>query len=179
MLFKVFQYPIPSSCPLDDLNRWIASHRVISVKQEIVVTEDSATLIFVVQTDNASVRQGESKGTGRRERVDYKGMLDESEFRIYDALRQARREIAEAESIPLYAIINNAQLAQMVRLKCATLHSLDAIQRGQMDELEYQQRITSLFAHAKHADDCSWRRAWLYSFSRRDDTLERGYGDTP
>ncbi len=52
-----------------------------------------------------------------------------------------------------------------------------SLRREQMDEFEYQRRITSLFAHAEHADDCSWRRSWLYSFSRRDDPSERRYGD--
>ncbi|MFY7876513.1 MAG: HRDC domain-containing protein [Pirellula sp.] len=127
MLFKIFQYPIPSPYPLDDLNHWLASHRVISVKQEIVTTENTATLVFVVQSQSDSVQPSESRGTSRRDRVDYKTLLDENEFLIFDALRKVRQQIAESEAIPLYAIINNAQLAQMVRLKCTTLGSLDAI----------------------------------------------------
>ncbi len=154
MLFKVFQYPIPSSYPLDDLNRWIASHRVISVKQEIVVTDETATLVFVVQTDSASMQQQERKGSGRRERVDYKEMLNEEEFRIYDALRQARREMAEAESIPLYAVINNAQLVQMVRLKCVTLDSLDAINGLGVARIEkYGSRLLDVVARFEFSND--------------------------
>lgn len=147
MLFKIFQYPIPSPYPLDDLNHWLASHRVISVKQEIVTTENTATLVFVVQSQSDSVQPSESRGTSRRDRVDYKTLLDENEFLIFDALRKVRQQIAESEAIPLYAIINNAQLAQMVRLKCATLGSLVAIEGFGTARIEkYGSRLLEVMA---------------------------------
>jgi|688.fasta_scaffold229965_2 retron-type reverse transcriptase len=63
------------------------------------------------------------------------------------------------------------------RLRRRYRSARNQFQRGEFDEFEFQDRITSLFAHAKHADDCSWRRAWLYSFSHRDIPTGDLYGD--
>ncbi len=46
-----------------------------------------------------------------------------------------------------------------LRKKLRTLRRGHA--EGTIDEAELQQRCTSLFAHAKHADDIAWRRAVL------------------
>lgn len=68
MPFKVFQYPLPLVGDTADLNQWLASHRVLSVKHYCVNLDQTALLVFVVETLEAKVP--ESSDPQGRSRVD-------------------------------------------------------------------------------------------------------------
>ena len=55
---------------------------------------------------------------GRNEgRIDYKVVLSAPEFERFARLRLLRKELAEKEGVPAYAIFTNEHLAQIVRLE--------------------------------------------------------------
>jgi superfamily II DNA helicase RecQ len=49
------------------------------------------------------------------ERVDYREVLSDGEFRVFAHLRDLRKEIANKEAVPVYAVFTNEQLAEMAR----------------------------------------------------------------
>ena len=53
-----------------------------------------------------------------RNRVDYKAILPPDEFEVFSRLRELRKDIAQAEAVPVYALFSNEQLAQMVQRRC-------------------------------------------------------------
>lgn len=112
MNYRVFQYAIPAPPELDDLNAWISSQRVVSVKQHLVEQDGSAMLIFVVQTIKSSDPAKGSSGSPRS-RVDYKQILDSDTFARYTKLRDERKKIGTEEGVPLYTVFTNEQLAGM------------------------------------------------------------------
>ncbi|WP_339132833.1 MAG: HRDC domain-containing protein [Candidatus Electrothrix sp. GW3-4] len=58
---------------------------------------------------------GDLAKTGRKKsQVDYKEILSPEDFSVYAELRNLRKQIAEDEGIPAYAVFTNAQLAWMV-----------------------------------------------------------------
>jgi hypothetical protein len=63
MTYRLFQYPLPGPPELEDLNSYLASHRVAAVTQHLVQTASGAMLVFIVQTV-----QGEAPGKNRSRR---------------------------------------------------------------------------------------------------------------
>ena len=109
----------------DDLNQFLASHRVANVNQYLADTGGGATLMFVVE-----VVRGGSPNRDRESgpRVDYKEVLSPSDFAIYSQLRSLRKSVAEAEGLPLFAVFSNAQLAAMAQKRPASEPELQAIE---------------------------------------------------
>jgi superfamily II DNA helicase RecQ len=125
MNYRVFQYPLPAPPELEDLNAYLASHRVAAVTQHLVQAEGGAMLVFIVQTV-----AGEAPGKGRspEARTDYREVLNAEDFQVFSRLRDERKKIAEAEGVPVYAIFTNAQLAEMVTRKVCTPADMGGIE---------------------------------------------------
>ncbi len=74
-------------------------------------------------------------GTTRRKGVDYREVLEPRVFARFAALRDVRRNHANALNIPVFAIFTNEQLAEMARLGTTTVAALcriDGIGEGRV-----------------------------------------------
>jgi hypothetical protein len=60
-------------------------------------------------------------------KVDYKKILPVEQFDVYSLLRDRRKELAEQDGIPVYAVATNDQLAEMVKMEIPSLGSLGKI----------------------------------------------------
>ena len=65
---------------------------------------------------------------GRKNKIDYKEVLSEQDFAVYSTLRDIRKKIADTEGVPVYTILTNEQLAEIVRRKITSKNALSAIQ---------------------------------------------------
>ena len=122
MQVHLFQYPIPTDSTLDDLNALLASHKVVSMHKEIVRTGDGAFLFFIVETASAN-----TNSNTRNRKIDYKEVLTPEQFAVYSQLRDTRKQLAEAEGVPVYAVFTNAQLAEMATGTVRTIDAISAI----------------------------------------------------
>ena len=70
-------------------------------------------------------------GTGGRAdgkpKVDYKEVLSEADFAVFSRLRVLRKEVAEREGLPVYAVFTNEQMAAMVTGRADSLAALGKI----------------------------------------------------
>jgi len=124
MAFRIFQYPLPAADDLQDLNKFLASHKVVVVDRQIVSASSGSLLVFIVEY----IAGGGGESKKPVEGIDYQKVLETQQFSIYLQLREVRRIIAETEGVPLYKVFTNAQLAQMVQQGCTTKASLLRIQ---------------------------------------------------
>lgn len=109
MKFDLFQYRLPLDRGLDDLNSFLAAHRIVAVTHHVIAKGEGGLLVFVVESS------GRDDGARPAEpRVDYRDRLSAAHFKVFSRLRELRKEIAEREGIPVYAVFSNSQLAQMV-----------------------------------------------------------------
>ena len=107
MEIRVFTIPIHDRPSVDELNGFLASHRVISIDREFIADgQDSAWSICV------TVQNGEpARASGKqKDRIDYREVLSESEFRLYAKLRTLRKELSESDGVPAYTLFTNEQL---------------------------------------------------------------------
>jgi len=92
------------------LNRFLASHRVLSIDSQLVPDGQSSFWAVRVHHEPAKLAKLPSK----KGRIDYKEVLSPEDFSIYSALRELRKQVAEREAVPVYQVFSNEQLAALV-----------------------------------------------------------------
>ena len=134
MRFRVFTYGIPPDEELTELNSFLSSRRVLSVRNELVENNKIPYLLFIVEyLESGTVHQA----LERPPKVDYREKLSEEDFERFSRLRDLRKEIAERDGVPVYAVFTNAQLAEMVErrtLSMAALQEIPGIGAGKVEK---------------------------------------------
>ncbi|MCP5024184.1 MAG: hypothetical protein GY930_20745 [bacterium] len=146
MNYRLFQYPLPAPEELEDLNAFLASHKVASVSHHVATANGASMLLFVVQTLASSAPTAPSKAP----KVDYKNELSEQDFALFSRLREERKKIAGIEGVPVYAIFTNAQLAAMARDGAKTSADIAKIPGvGEARVENYAQRLLAILNPGK------------------------------
>lgn len=133
MRYRFFNIPaVDSEKAEDDLNRFVASHRIAAVEKMFVPDSiKSFWSVCVTYLDQTASVLSEKK------KIDYREVLDEQSFALFAKLRNLRKDISEKESIPAYALFTNEQLADMVRLNVKSLNQMgeiNGIGKGRLDK---------------------------------------------
>ncbi|MCA9047966.1 MAG: HRDC domain-containing protein [Planctomycetaceae bacterium] len=160
MPFQLFQYALPADPDLTELNSFLLAHRVATVQREIVTTAAGPLLLFVVEyiaVDSSAGKNGKSAAasSSSTSRIDYRDVLSESEFSVFTTLREIRKQLAEADGIPVYAVFSNAQLATMIQEKCTTVAGMlkiEGVGKARTDKYAEAFLATLVTAFSK-ADD--------------------------
>lgn len=94
----------------EELNQFLATHRVIAVDRQLVSDgARSAWAICVTYVDASPSATADAAG---KKRVDYREILPDAEFQVFAKLRDLRKQLAEREGVPPYALFTNDQLAR-------------------------------------------------------------------
>jgi len=94
---------------LAELNRFLRTNRVLTLQQHR--GEGSWSFCITYQQGTEPVARKEHEGG----KIDYKEVLDAPTFALFSKLRDWRRQSAEAEKLPAYAVFTNEQLAQIAK----------------------------------------------------------------
>lgn len=115
MKLHFFAIPAAGSVGAESaLNALLGTQRVSQIDRQFVADGAAsfwAICVTTIEGGETSVGERPPKGRG----VDYREVLSSEEFAIYDRLRTLRKQTAEAEGLPTYAVFTNEQLAEMVR----------------------------------------------------------------
>ena len=142
MRYHFFKIPVHfSEKAQDELNNFCASHRVATVEKEFSENGgDSFWAVCVTYIENSWKPE-----TSRKGRIDYREILDEKDFSIFAKLRTLRKNLADNEGVPAYAIFTNEQLATMSRERVKTPGALSAIKGvGKMRVEKYGQGFLAM-----------------------------------
>jgi superfamily II DNA helicase RecQ len=124
MKYKLFTYPVPPPEEPEELNGFLASHRILCVQSHLVDRDRSPCLVFIVEY----LDQGNKNNSSRQSRIDYREVLSEEDFQVFAKLRDLRKAVSEKEGVPVYAVFTNAQLAQMVESRVKSEQGLADIE---------------------------------------------------
>jgi len=127
MPFAFFTVPVrDSNAAVEDLNRLMASRRILSVDRRWVdVGPDSFWSICVDYLDGS---QPKSSTAQLRGKVDYKEILKPEEFALFAKLRDWRTGVSQKEAVPVYTIFTNEQIAEIVRTRATTKAAIGLIE---------------------------------------------------
>jgi superfamily II DNA helicase RecQ len=148
MQFKVFHIAISGSSEAEEeLNKFLRSHRIVTVQRELARTASGTFWCFCVEYLDQPVKTPATAQPfpKKGERVDYKEVLSEEDFIVFSKIRELRKELAMAETIPVYTVCTNEHLAQMVLNRCSTLSALRQISGfGEAKIQKYGERFLEL-----------------------------------
>ena len=119
----------------EDLNRFLRSHRVLTVHREFVAQGDNSFWALAVEYLEGAAASSAGSGDGRsgKQRVDYKEVLSPEDFALFAKLRDWRKATAEQEGIPVYAVLTNEQLAAIATKRpgnAAQLREVEGVGEG-------------------------------------------------
>ena len=123
MQLQFFQVPVHAS-QVDDLNRFLATHRVTSIERQFVPDGANSFWSICVTYETGDPPQTPIK---QKQQTDYRDVLTEEQFRIYAKLRVLRKELSDRDKVPAYTVFNNEHLAEVVRRHVTTREELAKI----------------------------------------------------
>ncbi|KOR33013.1 hypothetical protein TI05_03625 [Achromatium sp. WMS3] len=127
MLYRFFSIPALASEESEQLlNQFCAEHRIINTEKQFVNNGERSFWSICICYQPKNIASLPNNNIPKN-KIDYREILNEQDFTIYAKLRNLRKEIAEQEGVPLYAIFSNEQLANMVRQRSIDLKSLSQI----------------------------------------------------
>ena len=127
MLLRVFTIAIhDAGRALDELNSFLRAHRILFVDRHFV--QDGANSIWAICVSYLSDANRPLAAGAKRPKVDYREVLSDADFAVFAKLRNLRKELAEREGIPAYALFTNEQLAEMVRRRVSSLAAMKEVE---------------------------------------------------
>jgi len=146
MQIRIFTVPITDTGALqEELNKFLRAHKVLEVQQELISTERGGIWCFCVRYIQGGIVSNKEK----KEKIDYREILSEELFSIYNKLRECRKEIAAKEAIPVYAVFTNAELAKIAELKELKAENLQNIKGIGKSKVEKYSKLIIDCYHAK------------------------------
>ncbi len=125
MRLKFFTIPVFEAEDAEQvLNRFLAAHRILAVDSQFIADGINSVWAISVHYEQG----GERPAPIKRGKVDYKELLSEQDFIVYSRLRELRKQLAQQEGVPVYALFTNEQMAAIVQQRVASLAQLQAIE---------------------------------------------------
>lgn len=154
MSLRFFQIPVRRSPDLEEeLNGFLQSNRVLSIERRFV--DQGPESFWAICVDYLPIVHGQDvhkkRSDGKKPRVDYREVLPPEQFSIYVKLRELRQLIAQEESVPVYTIFTNEQLAAMIQKSVTNRTELSTIPGiGDARLAKYSDRFLSIL-NSNHA----------------------------
>ncbi len=124
MPLRFFTIPIADDGKTaDELNRFLAAHSIAALEKHLV--QDGVNSAWALCVTYVA---GEGRPEAfRRGRIDYRDVLSEPDFALFAKLRALRKDLAEKNGVPAYALFKDEQLAELIRRQVRTAAALKEI----------------------------------------------------
>lgn len=107
-----------------ELNRFLGAHRILATDRSLVQDGANSAWALCVSFEPAA---DPSQPAKRGSKIDYREVLNEQDFAVFARLRTLRKELADGEGIPAYAVLTNEQLAELVQRRVQSAAALREI----------------------------------------------------
>jgi superfamily II DNA helicase RecQ len=123
MQIKTYAIPIIGGEQMnEEMNAFLRSKKVLQLESHIVTHANNAFWSFCIKyVEDAAILERE------RVKVDYKQVLDEAAFKRFSRLREIRKQLANDDSVPAYAVFTDEELSGVAKLDEITLVKLKSV----------------------------------------------------
>ncbi len=124
MQIKIFSISIIGGEPAnEELNICLRNKKVLQVENQLIHHSGSSFWSFCIKyLDTVSTPL-----SGEKVKTDYKQVLEKAVFKRFSRLREIRKQIAQNEAIPAYAVFTDEELAELAKLPEFTLAKMKTI----------------------------------------------------
>jgi superfamily II DNA helicase RecQ len=129
MAYRFFTIPISASEGAQgELNGFLRSHRILMVERRWVERgADSFWSFCIDYLESSGSSHPVTRESPGRNKIDYRERLSPEDFAVFARLREIRKDIAQAEGVPVYTVFTNEQLARMVQARATNKAALETI----------------------------------------------------
>ena len=126
MQIKIFSIPIGGDeSAIEEMNLFLRANKIVDIRKELATVGCNSCWTFCItyilnNNPQAIKNNGENK-------IDYKKVLPPDIFERFSALRKLRKQIADNDAVPAYAVFTDAELAEIAKLDKLTLTALQNI----------------------------------------------------
>lgn len=126
MQIKIFSIPIGGDeSAIEEMNLFLRANKIVDIRKELATIGGNSCWTFCItyilnNNPQAIKNNGENK-------IDYKEVLPPDIFERFSALRKLRKQIADNDAVPAYAVFTDAELAEIAKLDKLTLPALQNI----------------------------------------------------
>lgn len=148
MQIKIISVPVVGGEKVnEELNAFLRGRKILQVEQQLVNSPEGAYWSFCVRY----IEQNSSLSPNRkRERKDYKQILSEKDFTRFSQLRAIRKQIAQEDSVPAFAVFTDEELAGLARLEDLSSNAMRSVKGiGEKKVEKYSERILNALKNEK------------------------------
>lgn len=125
MQFKVISIPVVGGEAVNEaLNAFLRGNRILQVEQQLVSSSEGTYWTFCIKY---IAGEGISSGGKKKERKDYKQILPEAAFSRFSKYRVIRKQLAEADGIPAFAVFTDEEMAGLAKLEELTVAGMKTL----------------------------------------------------
>lgn len=146
MQVKIFAIPIMAGTDdVEVINKFLRSVKVLEISKQLVTIGTSAYWSFCVSY--LPVNQGDYSSTYSK-KIDYKEVLNEPDFQRFSQLRKIRKQLADEDAVPAFAVFTDSELSEIARADSVTIDSLSQIKGIGIKKLEkYGRKLCDLYSN--------------------------------
>ncbi|MBR1808210.1 MAG: HRDC domain-containing protein [Paludibacteraceae bacterium] len=98
------------------MNSFLRGQKVLTIDKQQVCLGQQAFWTFCITYLPQNTAYTNSP-TPKQGKVDYKEILDVETFAVFSCLRSIRKQLAEADAVPAYAVFTDSELAEIAKLE--------------------------------------------------------------
>ena len=126
MQIKIFTIPIMGGEKLlEEMNAFLRSKKILQVEQHLVQEAGGSCWCYSIRYIEGE--KGKYKFGKTSKKIDYREVLDEHAYACFSKMREIRKQIAEREGVPAYAVFTNAELAELAKIEKLTLSKMKTV----------------------------------------------------
>ena len=130
MQIQTFTLPIfENKSQTEELNKFLRGHKIIDIENRFVENGEDSCWCFSIRyiLGNNNESHAQKSLSSKPEKIDYKNELSEAAFTVFTKLREIRKQVAQQEAIPAYAVFTDAELAEISKLDYITSNKITEI----------------------------------------------------
>ena len=150
MQVRIFTIPVlDDGSTGEEMNAFLRGQKILTIDKELLTLNNQAYWTFCI----TYLPQG-GTSAGPQRKTDYKDVLDAATFAKFSRLRTLRKQIAENEGLPAYAVFTDAELADIARLDEISVKNIKKVANiGQKKAEKYGSVIAERYAQTAEESD--------------------------
>ena len=125
MQFQFFKIPVDNSQEqTNEMNAFLRGHKIVSVEKNFVSNNSEAYWGFCIKYIVGSAKNTFST---KKEKIDYRAVLDDKAFVIFSELRKIRKQFAVDDAVPAYAVFTDEELSKIAQLQDISFETVKKI----------------------------------------------------
>lgn len=121
MQIKVYTIPIIGGENMnEEMNAFLRSKKILHVEKQFSTTSQNGFWSFCISYIEEST-------TADKAKVDYRQVLGEEGFKRFSKMREIRKQLAQDEGVPAYAVFTDEEMAALAKIEDLTAAKMKTV----------------------------------------------------